>query len=107
MPATVARALTQSTAQRALRSNNEGNRHNAEVSVTFSIAWPPTMLHCQVFFGSALIPIISARAAEGQHDTELRTLTLAAALCRTQDEPSYCGLASLAMILNALAIDPK
>lgn len=26
---------------------------------------------------------------------------------RTQDEPAYCGLASLAMVLNALAIDPK
>jgi len=26
---------------------------------------------------------------------------------RTQDEPSYCGLGTLAMTLNALAIDPK
>lgn len=26
---------------------------------------------------------------------------------RTQDEPAYCGLASLAMVLNSLAIDPK
>ena len=26
---------------------------------------------------------------------------------RTQDEPSYCGLSTLAMTLNALAIDPK
>lgn len=26
---------------------------------------------------------------------------------RTQDEPAYCGLASLAMVLNALAIDPR
>ncbi|KAL6750431.1 Phytochelatin synthase-domain-containing protein [Haematococcus lacustris] len=25
----------------------------------------------------------------------------------TQDEPAYCGLASLAMVLNALAIDPR
>ena len=25
---------------------------------------------------------------------------------RTQDEPAYCGLATLAMVLNALAIDP-
>ncbi|KAA6429894.1 MAG: phytochelatin synthase, partial [Trebouxia sp. A1-2] len=26
---------------------------------------------------------------------------------RTQDEPAFCGLASLAMVLNALAIDPR
>ncbi|EIE19118.1 hypothetical protein COCSUDRAFT_19902, partial [Coccomyxa subellipsoidea C-169] len=26
---------------------------------------------------------------------------------RTQDEPAYCGLASLAMVLNTLAIDPR
>lgn len=26
---------------------------------------------------------------------------------RTQDEPAYCGLASVAMVLNALAIDPR
>eukprot|EP00124_Ichthyophonus_hoferi_P003480 Ihof_evm2s303 gene=Ihof_evmTU2s303 len=26
---------------------------------------------------------------------------------RTQDEPSFCGLAALTMVLNALAIDPK
>lgn len=26
---------------------------------------------------------------------------------RTQDEPAFCGLASIAMVLNALAIDPK
>ncbi|KAL0041162.1 hypothetical protein WJX77_007260 [Trebouxia sp. C0004] len=26
---------------------------------------------------------------------------------RTQDEPAFCGLASLAMVLNALAVDPK
>lgn len=25
---------------------------------------------------------------------------------QTQSEPAYCGLASLAMVLNALAIDP-
>ena len=25
---------------------------------------------------------------------------------RTQDEPAYCGLSSLVMVLNALAIDP-
>ena len=25
----------------------------------------------------------------------------------TQDEPAFCGLASLAMVLNALAVDPK
>lgn len=25
---------------------------------------------------------------------------------RTQDEPAYCGLATLAMVLNALFIDP-
>lgn len=25
----------------------------------------------------------------------------------TQDEPAFCGLASLAMVLNALAIDPR
>jgi Phytochelatin synthase len=24
--------------------------------------------------------------------------------CRTQDEPAFCGLASLAMVLNALSI---
>ena len=28
-------------------------------------------------------------------------------LCRTQDEPAFCGLASLAMVLNALAVDPR
>lgn len=27
--------------------------------------------------------------------------------CSTQDEPAFCGLASLAMVLNALAIDPR
>jgi len=26
---------------------------------------------------------------------------------RTQDEPAYCGLASVAMVLNTLAIDPR
>jgi glutathione gamma-glutamylcysteinyltransferase len=26
---------------------------------------------------------------------------------RTQDEPAYCGLASVAMVLNSLAIDPR
>ena len=26
---------------------------------------------------------------------------------RTQDEPAYCGLASVSMVLNALAIDPR
>lgn len=26
---------------------------------------------------------------------------------RTQDEPAYCGLASVAMVLNALSIDPR
>lgn len=26
---------------------------------------------------------------------------------RTQDEPAFCGLASLAMVLNTLSIDPK
>lgn len=26
---------------------------------------------------------------------------------QTQSEPAYCGLASLAMVLNALAIDPR
>ena len=25
---------------------------------------------------------------------------------RTQDEPAYCGLSSLVMVLNALAVDP-
>jgi glutathione gamma-glutamylcysteinyltransferase len=25
----------------------------------------------------------------------------------TQDEPAFCGLASIAMVLNALSIDPK
>ena len=25
----------------------------------------------------------------------------------TQDEPAFCGLASLSMVLNALAIDPR
>jgi glutathione gamma-glutamylcysteinyltransferase len=25
---------------------------------------------------------------------------------QTQSEPAYCGLASLSMVLNALAIDP-
>jgi hypothetical protein len=25
----------------------------------------------------------------------------------TQDEPAYCGLASLAMVLNALNVDPR
>ena len=30
-----------------------------------------------------------------------------AMLYRTQDEPAFCGLASLAMVLNALAIDPR
>ncbi len=28
-------------------------------------------------------------------------------LCSTQDEPAFCGLASLAMVLNALSIDPR
>jgi hypothetical protein len=28
-------------------------------------------------------------------------------LCSTQDEPAFCGLASIAMVLNALSIDPK
>jgi glutathione gamma-glutamylcysteinyltransferase len=27
--------------------------------------------------------------------------------CSTQDEPAFCGLASIAMVLNALSIDPK
>lgn len=26
---------------------------------------------------------------------------------RTQDEPAYCGLASISMVLNSLAIDPR
>jgi glutathione gamma-glutamylcysteinyltransferase len=26
---------------------------------------------------------------------------------RTQDEPAYCGLSSLTMVLNALNVDPK
>ncbi len=26
---------------------------------------------------------------------------------RTQDEPAFCGLASLAMVLNSLSIDPR
>lgn len=25
----------------------------------------------------------------------------------TQDEPAFCGLASVAMVLNALAVDPR
>lgn len=29
------------------------------------------------------------------------------AACSTQDEPAYCGLASLAMVLNTLSIDPR
>lgn len=29
------------------------------------------------------------------------------ATCSTQDDPAFCGLASLAMVLNALAIDPR
>jgi hypothetical protein len=28
-------------------------------------------------------------------------------VCSTQDEPAFCGLASIAMVLNALSIDPK
>lgn len=31
----------------------------------------------------------------------------AVAPCSTQDEPAFCGLASIAMVLNALSIDPK
>ena len=26
---------------------------------------------------------------------------------RTQDEPAFCGLSTLTMVLNALAVDPK
>lgn len=31
---------------------------------------------------------------------------LSCQLNRTQDEPAFCGLATLAMVLNALSIDP-
>ena len=29
-----------------------------------------------------------------------------AAQLRTQDEPAYCGLTTLVMVLNSLAVDP-
>jgi Phytochelatin synthase len=32
---------------------------------------------------------------------------LLAHACSTQDEPAFCGLASIAMVLNALSIDPR
>ena len=34
-------------------------------------------------------------------------LNILSFMYRTQDEPAFCGLASLAMVLNALAIDPR
>ena len=40
---------------------------------------------------------------QGQH---MEIYFLLAPQLLTQDEPAYCGLSSLVMVLNALAVDP-
>lgn len=41
------------------------------------------------------------------HATALSDSSDIVSFHRTQDEPAFCGLASIAMVLSALAIDPK
>ena len=45
--------------------------------------------------------------AEALQDGTLEAYFRLAEQFRTQDEPAFCGLSTLTMVLNALAVDPK
>jgi hypothetical protein len=57
------------------------------------------------------IPFTSAEGkrlfAEALQDGTLECYFPLAAQFRTQDEPAYCGLTTLVMVLNTLSIDPR
>lgn len=75
---------------------------------------PPSYLHRTVFRRPLNHPAIAFSSPGGR---QLFSRALAAGTAdgffplieqfSTQDEPAYCGLASLAMVLNALNVDPR
>lgn len=75
---------------------------------------PPSYLDRTVFRRPLNPPAIAFSSPEGR---KLFSQALAAGTAdsffdliahfSTQDEPAYCGLASLAMVLNALNVDPR
>ena len=75
---------------------------------------PPSYLHRAVFRRPLNAPAIAFSSPAGR---ELFSRALARGTAEgffplieqysTQDEPAYCGLASLAMVLNALNVDPR
>lgn len=75
---------------------------------------PPSYLHRTVFRRPLNAPAIAFSSPAGR---ELFSRALARGTAEgffplieqysTQDEPAYCGLASLAMVLNALNVDPR
>lgn len=77
-------------------------------------AAPPSYLHRTVFRRPLNPPAVAFSSPEGR---ALFQRALASGTAEgffplveqfsTQDEPAYCGLASLAMVLNALNVDPR
>lgn len=75
---------------------------------------PPSYLHRTVFRRPLNAPAIAFSSPAGR---ELFSRALDRGTAEgffplieqysTQDEPAYCGLASLAMVLNALNVDPR
>lgn len=66
-------------------------------------------MHSQViaifclFFGMVLQKLFTEAIHSGTMEGFFKLISY----FQTQSEPAYCGLASLSMVLNALAIDPR
>ena len=81
-------------------SSEEGKTLFAE---TLKVCYEAFHSYILVFCSNTIRVMISFGLKDGNLEVYFRL----AEQFRTQDEPAFCGLSTLTMVLNSLAVDPK